>query len=88
MAHYYGWTDEYIESLDIHTFSEYSMSTAVLSRESQMRAISAAISSAQKPQFVKKKLDNLTRGIRTSFDVEISDVNAQYLAEQEAMNGK
>jgi len=88
MAYYYGWTDEYIGSLDIQTFHNYYFATRVIERQNQINNISASISSAQKHTDVMNKIKKINQDISSSFETEISAVNAKYLAEQELANGK
>lgn len=88
MAFYYGWTDEYIEGLDAQTFYSYYMSSRVLEKQNQLNLISASVSSMQKPTDIKKKTDRLRNDIKSSFEVEISEANAKYLAEEMLKNGK
>lgn len=87
MAYYYGWTDDYIESLDTQTFHSYYVASRVIERQNQLNAISASISSAQKQKDVHKKMEKLNAENRDMFEVEISSVNAKYLAEQELARG-
>lgn len=87
MAYYYGWTDEYIDSLDVQTYCAYLNSTYVLEKRSQLNSIISSISAMQKPQHVKKKITKLENDIKGSFEREISAVNAKYLAEEMLKNG-
>lgn len=88
MAYCYGWTNEYIESLDVPTFLGYYKSIDVFEKKNLLSGISASISAMQKPQAVKKKVEKLNREIRNSFKTEISSVNAKYLAQEMLKNGR
>jgi len=82
MAYYYGWTDCYIESLDVDTFLAYYKSADVIEANQQLNSISASISSVQKNTDLKKKISALNKKVKDSFVKDISSVNAKYLAQQ------
>lgn len=87
MAYYYGWTDEYLENMDVQVFHNYYIATRVIERQNQINNISASLSSMQKQNDVNKKIEKLQRSIKDCFEQQISSVNAKYLAEQELQNG-
>lgn len=87
MAYYYGWTDEYIESLDAQTFVNYSNSCNIIQKQNLLMGISASISGMQNKSDLTKKINKLNKEIDSSFEQEISSVNAKYLAEEMLKNG-
>lgn len=68
MAYYYGWTDEYMESLTFDKFMAYYRGSTILEAEQNLNAFGASLIPHYKPDAAKAKINSLKKFINESLD--------------------